>query len=74
MTALTGLLAVFRRGASRIPHATHSPIIMAYPQALIYWFSEAGIRPVAYEETEHYKVTKAFLSRREKMLADLLSE
>ncbi len=54
--------------------ATHSPIIMAYPAALIYWLSETRIAPVAYGDTEHYKVTKAFLSRREKMLVDLLSE
>jgi predicted ATPase len=70
---LTALHDLARRG-SQFLIATHSPIIMAYPQSLIYWFSETGIAPVACEETEHYKVTKAFLSRREKMLEDLLSE
>src|SRR6266446_10387886 len=33
--------------------ATHSPIIMAYPEAHIYSFSTAGIERIAYEETEH---------------------
>jgi predicted ATPase len=47
---------------------------MAYPDATIYSFTEGGIAPIAYEETEHYKVTRSFLSRREKMLADLLSD
>jgi len=54
--------------------ATHSPIIMAYPEATIYEFSAAGIREVAYHDTEHYRVTRAFLLRTEQMLADLFEE
>jgi predicted ATPase len=53
--------------------ATHSPIIMAYPDAWIYEFSASGIRRIEYKETEHYKVTHAFMNRTEKMLADLLT-
>ena len=62
-----------RRGSQFII-ATHSPIIMAYPQAVIYQFSETGIAPVEYTDTEHYKVTNAFLNRREKMLEELLAD
>lgn len=54
--------------------ATHSPIIMAYPDAWIYEFNAQGIRRIEYEETEHYKVTRAFLMRREVMLQELFSE
>lgn len=54
--------------------ATHSPIIMAYPDAWIYEFNDRGIRRVEYKETEHYKVTHAFLTRTEKMLGELLSD
>lgn len=54
--------------------ATHSPIIMAYPEATIYEFSTAGIRQVAYRDTEHYRVTHAFLSRTEQMLEELFKE
>ena len=54
--------------------ATHSPIIMAYPEATIYEFSAGGIREVAYRETEHFRVTHAFLSRTEQMLAELFRE
>ena len=42
--------------------ATHSPILMAYPEAIIYQFSAAGIERIAYEETEHYRVTRNFLA------------
>lgn len=54
--------------------ATHSPILMAYPNALLYELGPWGIRKVAYEETEHYKVTRAFLLRREPMLRELLAD
>ncbi len=54
--------------------ATHSPIIMAYPEATIYEFSPAGIRQVAYRDTEHYRVTHAFLSRPEQTLRLLFEE
>lgn len=52
--------------------ATHSPIIMAYPGATIYLSSEEGIVPIAYEDTEHYGVTRAFLDNRDQMLKELL--
>jgi predicted ATPase len=54
--------------------ATHSPIIMAYPNAKIYLFSETGIRQMEYEETDHYKVTKDFIDHREQMLNVLFAE
>lgn len=42
--------------------ATHSPIILAYPDATIYECSDEGIRKVAWEETEHYRITRDFLA------------
>jgi predicted ATPase len=53
--------------------ATHSPILMAYPDAWIYEFTESGIARVAYEDTEHFKVTRAFLANPERMLRELFS-
>jgi predicted ATPase len=52
--------------------ATHSPILMAYPDALIYECGPEGIRQVAYEETEHYEVTKSFLENPKRMLDILM--
>lgn len=54
--------------------ATHSPIIMAYPNAWIYEFGANGIQRVEYKETEHYRVTHAFLNRPEQTLRQLLSD
>jgi predicted ATPase len=54
--------------------ATHSPIIMAYPNAAIYEFSAAGVRQVEYRDTEHYRVMHAFLSQPERTLRLLLDD
>lgn len=48
--------------------ATHSPILLAYPRATIYQLSEQGIQKIAYEETEHYRVTRDFLNRHQQMI------
>lgn len=53
--------------------ATHSPIIMAYPDAFIYKVDE-GYKRVEYRETEHYQVTRAFLNDPERMLDILMSD
>jgi predicted ATPase len=54
--------------------ATHSPIILGYPDAWIYQTTPKGLERVAYEETEHYQVTRNFLNHRETFLKTLLSE
>ncbi|NFE19257.1 AAA family ATPase [Clostridium botulinum] len=53
--------------------ATHSPIIMSYPDSIIYELRD-GIKEVMYKDTEHYKITRNFLDKPEKMLKVLLSE
>lgn len=54
--------------------ATHSPIILGYPDAWIYQASPHGLDRVAYEDTEHYQVTRGFLTRPQTYLDVLLSE
>lgn len=53
---------------SQLVIATHSPILMAYPEARIYELGSGGIREVAYEDTEHFRITRDFLNGRERML------
>ncbi|WP_253189147.1 hypothetical protein [Brevundimonas sp. LM2] len=48
------------------------PILLGYPNAWIYQASEFGFERVAYEDTDHYQVTRNFLTRREMMLEVLL--
>lgn len=62
------------QAGSQLIIATHSPILLAYPDSLIYELNEEGIRPVAYEETDHFQVTRGFLNRYPAMLKELLRE
>lgn len=61
------------RDDSQFIMATHSPILMAYPDALIYQCGQDGIHPVAYEDTEHYQITRSFLMHPQRMLDTLLA-
>jgi predicted ATPase len=60
------------RDHSQFIIATHSPILMAYPDACIYQCGQEGIRQIAYEDTEHYQVTRDFLADPARMLRTLL--
>lgn len=48
--------------------ATHSPILMAYPDAHILSCSPRGLERVDYEETEHYRVMRQFILNPKRML------
>jgi predicted ATPase len=41
--------------------STHSPILLAFPNAAIYQITNNGIEIVEYEACEHYRLTKQFL-------------
>lgn len=59
-------------GESQFIIATHSPILLGYPNATIYSFDEGTIEEVKYEETSHYQITRYFLENRERFLQDIL--
>ena len=54
--------------------ATHSPILMAYPNAQIFVLSQEGLQKMDYTETEHFRVARDFLNNHEKMLQILMDE
>jgi predicted ATPase len=51
--------------------ATHSPILMALPEASILNFDSDPIEEVAYADLEHVSLTKAFLNSPETFLRRL---
>jgi len=53
--------------------ATHSPIVLAYPDATIYQMTTEGIHQVKYKETDTYRLYKGFLDNPEQMTSILLS-
>ena len=54
--------------------ATHSPILMAYPGAMIHHLSPEGIVATPYEETEHFQVTRGFMASHREYMRRLFSD
>jgi predicted ATPase len=54
--------------------ATHSPILLAYPNATIFRFGSDGISAVRFEETEHYTVTRDFMNNYPRRLEQLFGD
>src|SRR5690606_20500691 len=52
---LTLMNDLVKQGNVQFIIATHSPILLGFPDAVIYQFDEHGIEQVKYEETEHYQ-------------------
>ncbi|HAZ44940.1 MAG TPA: hypothetical protein DCZ55_10825, partial [Cyanobacteria bacterium UBA11371] len=51
--------------------ATHSPILMAFPQASILSFDSYPVKEVPYDQLEQVTLTKAFLNNPESYLRHL---
>jgi predicted ATPase len=54
--------------------STHSPILLSLPGAQILAFDDAGIRPIAYEDTPAFQITRRFLADPASMLHRLLED
>jgi predicted ATPase len=62
------------QGDAQFIIATHSPILLGYPDADIYSFDHGQISKIDYEETDHYTITKYFLENRKRFLYELFKE
>lgn len=54
--------------------ATHSPILLAYPQATIYSCDADRLTKIAYKDTDHYQITKRFLDDPERYMHYLFAD
>jgi predicted ATPase len=78
--SLRGQLALMRRMHDLIAEesqfivSTHSPVLLGYPNALIYALTESGIERTPYEATEQYELTRSFLDDRERFLRHLFTD
>lgn len=52
--------------------ATHSPLLLAYPDATILSFDGDAVEEIEYEQTEHFQVSRRFLLDHRRALAGLL--
>jgi predicted ATPase len=78
--SVSGQLALMRRmhelvlEHSQFVVATHSPILLGYPDATILELSDEGIRVGGYDETQQVELTRAFLADRDRFLRRLLDD
>ena len=54
--------------------ATHSPLLLALPDAQILSFDNGTIQPCSYEETGSYRIYEMFIDHREQVLKHLFEE
>ena len=60
--AFLDVLAHAAQGGAQFIIATHSPILLSFPDARIYSFDQPPICEVAYDKLEHVVLTRDFLS------------
>jgi predicted ATPase len=78
--SVRGVLALMRRmhdlaaEGSQFVISTHSPILLGYPDATIYFLSENGIAKTSYESTEVVELTRSFLADRDQFLRHLFED
>ncbi len=60
-----------KSGHAQFIIATHSPIILSYPGAILFSFDNEAIEPIAYQDSEHYRVTRDFLNAPERYFKHL---
>ncbi|GAA0287992.1 putative ATPase [Gracilibacillus halotolerans] len=61
-------------GEAQFIIATHSPILLGYPEAQILNFDDSSIQEISYEDTEHYNLTLNFLTGRDRFLYELFRD
>jgi len=71
------LLAIAVRGGragAQFIIATHSPILLACPEATIYELDESGMTPCAYDDLETVRLTRGFLDAPDRFIRAALEE
>ena len=73
LTCLRRVYELVQEGSQFII-STHSPIILAFPDAAIYRCTNTGLEQIDYDDAEPVRLTMSFLSSRERFLQQLFSD
>jgi predicted ATPase len=63
-----------QQGRCQVIMATHSPVLMAYPNAQLLQLSKHDLVPTTVEQTEHFKLTREFCANPEAFVAAAFEE
>ena len=61
-------------GQAQFLIATHSPIILSYPEAVLFSLDGERIEEISYRETKHFLITRDFLNSPERFFKHLFSD
>ena len=70
--ALIAMIADMTAENAQFIIATHSPILLGFPGAVIYSCDSVPIERVAFEDLDHVVITREFLNAPDRMLKELL--
>jgi predicted ATPase len=65
---------VCKSSQSQFIIATHSPILLAYPNSTIYSCDSGSLQRIEYADTQHYQITKHFLDNPKRYFDYLFNE
>ncbi len=72
LSLISFILEMVKKKNSQFIIATHSPLLMGIPGAAIYEIQEDAMKGVAWEDTDHYRITKTFLDNPQHYLRHLV--
>jgi predicted ATPase len=67
------LHTIKRSGIGQVIMATHSPMLMAYPEARLLRLSREGLSEISVEETEHFRMMREFWADPRAFMKEALS-
>jgi len=62
------LIKISQQGHAQFIIASHSPFLLACPDARIYSFDSKTIEPIQYEDTDYYKIYRNFMNNPDKFI------
>ena len=71
---LMNMVAEAQKNESQLIISTHSPVLLAYPNACIYELKDGAIQKTSYEELENIRFLWAFMKDMPRYLKNLFSE
>lgn len=74
LAVLTQMARLARRGDVQMVIATHSPIFLTFPGAVILSFDEGPPQAIRLDETSHFQITRGILEAAERYWRELIRE
>jgi predicted ATPase len=71
LALLARMAQLVANGRTQFIIATHSPILLTFPEAEIVSFDQVPVRPVRLEDTSHYQITRGILEAPERYWREL---